>query len=152
MLNVERIKLMTKLTAYEERAGKKSLTITKYFKNDYVIMNMIFVAVTTTLAFILLFGMWMLYKFEYLMKNIHKINLVMLGVKILGIYLLVLALFLVIAYFAYSYKYRQAKLSMAEYVEGLKALEKFYKEEEKAKAGFTAPVGGVLKYDDFTGV
>ncbi len=152
MLNMERIKLMTKLTSYEERAGKKALTVTKYFKNDYVIMNMITVAVTTTIAFFLLFIMWMLYKFEYLMENIHRINLIALGVKTLLIYVLMLALFLVIAYFVYSHKYNQAKASVKEYVEGLKELERFYDKEEKTKAGFTAPVGGVLKYDDFTGV
>ena len=152
LLNTDRIKLMTKLTAYEERGGRRSLAITKYFKNDYIIMNMISVAVTTTIAFVLLFVIWMLYRFEYLMKNIHKINMISLGVKILLLYLLMLAVFLVIAYFVYHYKYRQAKRSMSGYVEGLKELEKLYREEEKAKAGFTAPVGGVLKYDDFTGV
>ncbi len=152
MLNVDRIKLMTKLTSYEERAGKEALTITKYFKNDYVIMNMISVAISTTVAFFLLFGMWMLYEFEYLMANIHKINLISLGGKVVVIYLLFLALFLVIAYFAYSNKYCKAKESVAEYVDCLKELEKFYEEEERAKAGFTAPVGGMLKYDDFTGV
>lgn len=152
MLNVDRIKIMTKLTSYEERAGKKALTITKYFKTDYVILHMITTAITTTLAFLLLFGMWMFYQFEYLMGNIHKIDLVSLGIKAFVIYLLFLALFLVIAYFVYSRKYLQAKASVAEYVEGLKELERFYQEEEKTKAGFTAPVGGKLKYDDFTGV
>lgn len=152
MLNVDRIKLMTKLTSYEERAGKKTLAVTKYFKNDYVIMNMISTGVSTTIAFLLLFGMWILYEFEYLMANIHKIDLISLGVKVVAIYVLFLALFLVIAYYVYSSKYRKAKSSVAEYVECLKELEKFYEEEERAKAGFTAPVGGILKYDDFTGV
>lgn len=152
MLNVDRIKLMTKLTSYEERAGKKALTITKYFKNDYVIMNMISVGISTTIGFFLLFGMWILYEFEYLMANIHKINLISLGVKAVAIYVLFLALFLAIGYFVYSDKYRKAKISVAEYVECLKELEKFYEEEERVKAGFTAPVGGILKYDDFTGV
>lgn len=152
MLNVDRIQIMTKLTSYEERAGKKALTITKYFKNDYIIMNMIIVAVTTTIAYLLLLGMWILYEFEYLMANIHKINLIGLGIRVLILYVLMLALFLVISYFVYDYKYRQAKASVAEYVNGLKELERFYKEEEKTKAGFTAPVGGMLKYDDFTGV
>ncbi len=152
MLNVDRIRQMTKLTSYEEQAGKKALSVTKYFKKDYVLMNMITVAITTTVAFLLLFAMWMLYEFEYLMQNIHKINLIMLGVRVLIIYVLMLALFLVIGYFVYSYKYRRAKASVAEYVNGLKELEKLYEEEERAKAGFTAPVGGKLKYDDFTGV
>lgn len=152
MLNVDRIKIMTKLSSYEERAGKSALTITKYFKKDYVILHMITTAVTTTLAFVLLLGMWMFYEFEYLVANIDKINLTTLGIRVLILYVLFLAVMLVISYFVYSGKYKKAKLSVMEYVEGLKELERFYQEEEKTKAGFTAPVGGKLKYDDFTGV
>lgn len=152
MLNVDRIKLMTKLTSYEERAGKKTLTITKYFKNDYIIMNMISVGVSTTIAFFLLFGMWILYEFEYLMANIHKIDLISLGVRVVALYVLFLALFLVISYFVYSDKYKKAKASVDDYVNCLKELEKFYEEEERTKAGFTASVGGMLDYDDVAGV
>ena len=37
MLSQERIKLMTKMAAYEENEGKKYMSIGSYFRSDYKI-------------------------------------------------------------------------------------------------------------------
>ena len=54
MLSQERIKLMTKMAAYEENEGKKYMSIGSYFRSDYMGMQVIRSVICGTLAFFLL--------------------------------------------------------------------------------------------------
>ena len=51
MLSQERIKLMTKMAAYEENEGKKYMSIGSYFRSDYMGMQVIRSVICGTLAF-----------------------------------------------------------------------------------------------------
>ena len=41
MLNNEKITLMTKLSLYEQKNGKKEIKSSKYFKSDYMLLKMV---------------------------------------------------------------------------------------------------------------
>ena len=58
MLSQERIKLMTKMAAYEENEGKKYMSIGSYFRSDYMGMQVIRSVISGTLAFFLLAGLY----------------------------------------------------------------------------------------------
>ena len=58
MLNEERIKLMTKMAAYEADEGKKNVAIGNYFRGDYIGLQVIKSIISATIAFVIVFGLF----------------------------------------------------------------------------------------------
>lgn len=150
MIKEDKVKLMTKLAIYEQTEGKKTLPVKKYYRTDYISIKMIETAITTTIGYLLLVIMGILLNIDYLSKNIVSMDLIALGKKIIIGYVLVLLLFLLIAYIVYSIKYKKIKKSIGEYGEDLKALYLMYKREINAKKKEEERAGG-HRYDETTG-
>lgn len=72
MLNEERIKLMTKMAAYEADEGKKNVAIGNYFRGDYIGLQVIKSIISATIAFVIVFGLFVFYDFEVFMSDIYK--------------------------------------------------------------------------------
>ena len=53
MLNNEKITLMTKLSLYEQKNGKKEIKSSKYFKSDYMLLKMVSSFFCITFAYLL---------------------------------------------------------------------------------------------------
>ena len=53
MLNEERIILMTKLASYEAGEGKRNEAIGKYFRSDYIGVQVIKSIISATIAFLI---------------------------------------------------------------------------------------------------
>ena len=65
MVNEERIKLMTRMAAYEKEGHKKNKLIVSFFKSDYISMQMLKSVISSTIAFIIMFVLYVLYDFEF---------------------------------------------------------------------------------------
>lgn len=151
MLNEDRIKLMTKMASYESKDGKKQIPISKFFRIDFVTVNMLKTAIYATIGFCLLVGTWVLYKADFFMANIHKMNLLILGKSILNYYIAFLAVYLVIAYFVYMIKYNNARRGVKKYYIQLKKLSKLYEKEVYENDGRKS-LGGKTDNDHFAGI
>ena len=57
MLNEKKIALMTKMAIYEQKEGRKSLPMSKYYRSDYISLRIINTAIVTTIAFFLIAGL-----------------------------------------------------------------------------------------------
>ena len=68
---------------------------------------------------------------EYLLENIHKMDLVTLGVYLIIGYVVVLVAYSILTYIQYSVKYYQEKKSVREYYSRLTELNKIYARDEK---------------------
>lgn len=126
MLSQERIKLMTKMAAYEENEGKKYMSIGSYFRSDYMGMQVIRSVISGTLAFFLLAGLYAYYHFETMMQDIYKMDLLLLGRRVLFYYIVFIAAYSVITYVIYSFRYSRAKRSLKHYYYHLKQLAAIY--------------------------
>ena len=126
MLSQERIKLMTKMAAYEENEGKKYMSIGSYFRSDYMGMQVICSVISGTLAFFLLAGLYVYYHFETMMQDIYKMDLLLLGRRVLFYYIVFIAAYSVITYVVYSFRYSRAKRSLKHYYYHLKQLAAIY--------------------------
>lgn len=126
MLSQERIKLMTKMAAYEENEGKKYMSIGSYFRSDYMRMQVIRSVISGTLAFFLLAGLYVYYHFETMMQDIYKMDLLLLGRRVLFYYIVFIAAYSVITYVIYSFRYSRAKRSLKHYYCHLKQLAAIY--------------------------
>lgn len=126
MLSQERIKLMTKMAAYEENECKKYMSIGSYFRSDYMGMQVIRSVICGTLAFFLLAGLYVYYHFETMMQDIYKMDLLLLGRRVLFYYIVFIAAYSVITYVIYSFRYSRAKRSLKHYYYHLKQLAAIY--------------------------
>ena len=144
MLNEEKIKIMNKLAMYEQGEGKKYLPLSRYYRSDYIGLALIKNFFLVTIGYCLILAGIAAYFGEYLVDNIHKMDLVAVGRNAVIGYVVVLVVFSVATYIQYSVKYHKAKKSVKEYYQELTQLNKIYSREEK-KSSFRGVSGGYKK-------
>ncbi|HIZ22940.1 MAG TPA: hypothetical protein IAA21_09125 [Candidatus Blautia faecigallinarum] len=135
MLNEEKVKIMNKLALYEKGEGKKYLPVSKYYRSDFIGLALIKNFFLVTIGYGLVVLAAAAYFSDYLLNNIHKMNLVNLGITILAGYLIALGAYSLLTYIQYSVKYHRAKKSVKKYYEDLTRLDKIYGREEKKSTG-----------------
>ena len=129
MLNEERIKLMTKMAAYEADEGKKNVAIGNYFRGDYIGLQVIKSIISATIAFVIVFGLFVFYDFEVVMSDIYKMDLLGFGRTVITAYLIFVAVYALISYMIYTYRYAKARKSLKMYYNNLKKLAYLYDKE-----------------------
>lgn len=133
MINKEKIKVMTKLAAYESREGKKNFKISSFYKSDYISWNVIKSFASATLAFLVCVGVYLIYDLETLLEGIYSMDLLLFLKEILSKYVIFVAIYLGFAYLYYSVEYQKIRLSLRGYYAKLNKLIKIYKEEREKK-------------------
>lgn len=129
MLNEERIKLMTKMAAYEADEGKKNVAIGNYFRGDYIGLQVIKSIISATIAFVIVFGLFVFYDFEVFMSDIYKMDLLGFDRTVITAYLIFVAVYALISYMIYTYRYAKARKSLKMYYNNLKKLAYLYDKE-----------------------
>lgn len=129
MLNEERIILMTKMASYEENEGKKNVAIGKYFRSDYIALQVLKSVISATLAYAVIFALSIFYDFEIFMQDIYKMDLIAFAKNALIWYGIVVVIYGVISYIVYSYRYAKAKKSLKLYYNNLKKLNSLYHDQ-----------------------
>ena len=129
MLNEERIKLMTKMAADEADEGKKNVAIGNYFRGDYIGLQVIKSIISATIAFVIVFGLFVFYDFEVFMSDIYKMDLLGFGRTVITAYLIFVAVYALISYMIYTYRYAKARKSLKMYYNNLKKLAYLYDKE-----------------------
>lgn len=134
MVDQEKVRLMTRLTIFEESGeGKRALRVSKYFKNDYVRWELIKTILSVTIGYLLILVLIGLYFSEYLIANAVTLDYRALGMKILGCYLILLVVYISIALVGYSYRYGKERKNLVRYYKSLKRLMGIYQKEETDK-------------------
>lgn len=128
MINEERVILMTKLASYEEQEGKRNMKIVNYFRSDYIALQVLKSLFSATIAFALLFAVYLFYDFEVLMQDIYKMDLIAFAKMVLTYYGISVIVYGVISYFVCAYRYSKARKSLRTYQQNLKKLRSMYEE------------------------
>lgn len=131
MLNEEKVRIMTRLASYEKGEGKKYLPISKYYRTDYIGLALIKNFFLVSIGYVVLVGMVGLYFLEDLLENIHKMDLIKLGGKVIIGYIILVIVYSVLVYVIQTVKYSRAKKSIKNYYIQLGRLTKIYAKEEK---------------------
>ncbi len=131
MLNNRKIRIMTKLATYEEKEGKEDIALSKYYKTDYVRLNMLKTIMSATLGYLLLLIMIAVYKSEYLIENAVNLDYKGIFTTILGYYLIILTILIVGTLIGYSIKYDRSRKQLSQYFRMLKKLRMIYREEDE---------------------
>lgn len=131
MLNEERVRLMTRMACYEAKEGRKNVAIGNYFRGDYIGLQVIKSVISATIAYILIFAMFILYDFEVFMADIYKMDLLDFAKSVIIYYLIFTVGYAVISYGVYTYRYTRARKSLKTYYNNLKKLSYLYEREMK---------------------
>jgi uncharacterized membrane protein len=118
---------MTKLTSYEEHEGKKNVAIGSYFRSDYIGWQVLKSIISATIAFVVVFAMYIFYDFEIFMTDIYKMDLMEFAKHVLFLYLGIVGVYAVISYIIYTIRYSRAKRSLKLYYMNLRKLASMYK-------------------------
>lgn len=128
MLNEERVILMTKMASYEEGEGKRNMSLGRYFRGDYISIRLLRAFFSSTIAYLLGFGLYVLYDFETLIADIYKMDLFVFAKNIIMWYAIFVVGYCVITYAICAYRYAQAKRSLKLYYHNLKKLDSLYRQ------------------------
>ena len=134
MLNVKKIRLMTEMARYEEGKGKEEMRISKYFRSDYLGIALFKNFILASIGYAVVVLLVATYFSEYLLNNVHKMNLILLGVILGGSYIITITIYSVITYVKYSLKYSRAKRGVEAYDRKLEKLETLYRKEDEIKS------------------
>ena len=130
MVNEERIKLMTRMAAYEKEEHKKNKIIVGFFKSDYISIQLLKSTIASTIAFGIIFALYVLYDFEVFMKEIYQMDIFGFAKSVVIIYLIFTGIILVITYVVSLYQYNRALQSTKLFYKNLKNLSQIYGNEE----------------------
>ena len=133
MISEQRVKLMTRLAAYEQKEGKENEEIGSYFRGDYISLQILKSVISATMAFILIVALFVFYDSELFMTDIYKIDIMEYVKKIVFYYLGFTGIYVIISYIVYAIRYRKAKNRLKIYFNNLKRLQILYQRERKDK-------------------
>ena len=128
MLNEERIILMTHMASYEENEGKKNMAIGKYFRSDYITLQVMKAILCASISYAICFALYILYDFEVFMQNIYKMDLIAFAKNALTYYAVTVVVYSALCYVICSWRYAKAKKSLRCYYQNLKKLNSMYEE------------------------
>jgi len=130
MLNNRKIRIMTKLALYEEKDGKEDIKISKYYKTDYVRLQVLKSVVSATVGYVLILLMIGMYKAESIISDAVKLDFVRIGQIILGFYIMIITVYAISSIIGYSIKYDNSRKYLSKYYKSLKKLSNIYREEK----------------------
>lgn len=129
MLNNNKIRLMTKLAVYESKEGKEDISLSKYYKTDYVRYQTIKSIISVTVGYALILVLIFMYKSEEIIKNAVTLDYKTVGIYILCFYIIIVAVYGLASVVGYSIKYDASRKKLGRYFKLLKRLNKIYNDE-----------------------
>ncbi len=135
MVNKRKVRLMTRTAMYEKHECINDITKAKYYKSDYVGLHMWTTAIAVTLAYVIILMLVAACNFEYIIDNLTDMNYTVLGVILIMSYVAMMTVFLLVAYFVYSYEYVESENGIKIYRNRLHKIYLMNKAEKKRKGG-----------------
>ena len=134
MINKRKVRLMTRTAMYEKHECSNDINKAKY-KSDYVGLHMWTTAIAVTIAYIIILMLVMSCNFEFIINNLTNMNYTVLTVMLIMIYAAMMTVFMIIAYFIYSYRYVESENGIRIYRNRLHKIYLMNKAERNRKGG-----------------
>lgn len=135
MINKNKVRLMTRTAIYEKNTGHEDMPKAKYYKSDYVSMHMWNTVVAVTVAYLIIFFLVVACNFERVVYNLTNINYTALIVIMAVAYAAAQAVFLIVSYIVFSYKYTRSQTRIRKYQNRLHKIFLMNREDRKKKGG-----------------
>ncbi|MCR5702263.1 MAG: hypothetical protein K6G76_08980 [Lachnospiraceae bacterium] len=143
MVREENVKMMSRVAIYEKNDGKKEIPMNSFYKGDYVRLYALKSVINATIAFVLIAAIVVVYRLDYILANVLKIDYKQWALYIGGAYAIWVIIYWLIAFVIYSARYEKARPNIIIYNHHLKKL------REMAETEIVKTKGGVVISDDF---
>lgn len=140
MVDVQKVKVMTWLAAFEQRESDRALKIVKYYRRDYVCMELLKSLMCCTIGYGLLVLCLGFYQMEYLLGNAMQLDYVSIIEKLFAGYIAIIVCNCVIGIFSYNAKFSKAKRKVKEYDKTLHLLRQLYRQEQEKNEERITPI------------
>lgn len=131
MVNKEKLYRMIALARYEKKNEDKALRINKTYEQDFVSYALIRNFFLTTIAFVLLLIVFVMYNMDFWLSNLNNLNFQPLIIALILGYLIMLGVYSVIAFTIARLRYTRAANGVRQYTRELDKLGRIYREEDK---------------------
>ena len=130
MVDKDKLCRMIALARFEKKNEDKALRINTSYEQDYIANAMIRNFIITTIAFVLVMVVIVMFRLDVLLSNLNNLNLrPLIAAVVLG-YLIMLAFFSVISYTLAKLRYARAASGVEQYRYELEKLRKVYRAED----------------------
>ena len=133
MVNMRKVRLMTKLAIYEKTEGKEDIRLGRFYRRDYVRMKILSNIIAVTIGYVLVLAMAVAYQMEYLIKEAVNLDYFGIARMILFGYIFVLTVYIMASMVGYSLYYNYSRKKLAKYYRMLRKLRSMYREEENGE-------------------
>ena len=124
MIVKDKVSLMSKMAIFEKSPkGKAVLRDISFFRADRIRWDLLKTGASVTVGYALVLGLIILYNLEYLIKNATTLNYKDIGIKTLGVYLVVMVVYLVFTFLYSTYRYGKSRKKFLKYNKLLSKLE-----------------------------
>ena len=131
MIVKNKVGLMSKLAMFEKSSeGKMALRDISLFRYDHIRWDLLKTGASVTVGYALILALIIMYNLEYLIKNATSLDYKDIGVKTLGIYRVVMVVYLVFTFLYSAYTYSKNRRKFVKYRKLLSQMERIYDEEE----------------------
>ena len=129
MINMRKVRLMTKLAVYEQKEGKDDIKMGKYYRRDYVRSKILHNVIAVTVGYILVLAMIIAYQMEYLIREAVNLDYAGIAKLILGVYVILMTVYIMITMVGYGLYYDYSRKKLAKYFRMLRRLRTMYQQE-----------------------
>ena len=135
MISKRKVRLMTRTAIYEKNQCAQSLPKAKYYKSDYVGLHMWTTAIAVTVAYFIILMLVFACNFEWFINKLTDINYAAFAAILIASYAALMALFMVVAYLVFSYRYVEAENDIKIYQNRIHKIFLMNKAELRNKGG-----------------
>ena len=131
MLDKEKVRLMTELAFYEQTQGKEDFKIDEYYQNDYAGFHTICSVIWITIGYVCVVGVIGFAAMDWILTNISRNLIIMLGMTALIAYLVIIVLYAFISNYIFERKHKASRERVKVFHYKLTRLLKMYEKEKK---------------------
>lgn len=131
MIVKEKMRAMSRMAMFEtSKEGKTALNTLRFFRTDFIRWEILKTVVSVTIGYAVMIGLIVLYHLEFLIKNATKLNYKDLGLRFLGVYIVILIVYISYTIMISVYRFRLSRRQFLRYEKEMKVLLKRYDIEE----------------------
>lgn len=117
------------MASYESGEGKQNVRIGNYFRSDYIAVQVLKAVISATIAFAVVFALYIFYNFETFMQELYDMDLIAFAKNVLTYYAATVVGYGIATYVISTYRYARAKKSLRLYYQNLKKLNSLYEQQ-----------------------
>ncbi len=131
MVNEDRVKIMTKMAMYEKNEGAEDISVSTYYKKDYMSLKVLVSLIWVTFGYVIALLVFGVSFVDEIMDHLSVGLLIILAAGVIAGYCVLLLVYGMGAYHFYQEKFIAARKRVKKFNHMLTRLNKMYEKERE---------------------